>query len=308
MSDVVLAVDLGGTNMRMATVCRDGTIIQQVKHPTPKPCTPEALIGQSGQMADDCRVGLKPEMRVVGVAYGVPANVTFDGVLRRLPNLPLLEGHDLKSALVAKFGVPATIENDATAAAIGEHWLGASKGVRDVIMITLGTGVGGGIILNGEPFHGADGTAGKLGHICVEPDGHPCGCGSHGCIEQYASATAIERMATEAGLATTTSFEVYEAAEKGDERARVVFKKMGTALGLMLAGLINCLNPEMIVIGGGAATAWDAFIGHVTDEIAIRAFDEPAATAKIVRSTLGDDAGILGAARTAFLRGQNRKQ
>jgi len=226
-------------------------------------------------------------MRVGGVAYGVPANVTFDGVLRRLPNLPLLESLDLKTALFAKFGVPATIENDATAAAIGEHWLGASKEASDAIMITLGTGVGGGIILNGEPFRGIDGTAGKLGHICVEPDGHPCGCGSHGCIEQYASATAIERMAQEGGLATTTSLEVYEAAKNGDDRALAVFQKMGTYLGITLGGLINIFNPDMIVIGGGAAAAWDAFIGHVTDEIAIRAFDEPAVTTKIVRSTLG---------------------
>lgn len=301
MNEVVLAVDLGGTNMRMAAVRPDGTVLHTARQPTPKPFTPEGLIDLSGTMADECRANLGADDRVIGIAFGVPANVTGDGILRRLPNIPALEGMDLKNALVAKFALPVTIENDATTAAIGEHWLGASKDVKDSVMITLGTGVGGGIIINGEPLRGVDGTAGKLGHICVEPDGHPCGCGSRGCVEQYASATAIERMATEAGLDTTTSFEVYEAAKKGDERARAVFQKMGRYLGIMLAGQINALNPAMIVIGGGAAAAWDAFIDHVNDEIRARAFDELAKSAKVVRGTLGDDAGILGAARSAFL-------
>ncbi len=305
MRDVVLAVDLGGTNMRMAAVGRDGKVLHLARHPTPKPFTPEGLIDLSERMADECRDNIGDGDSVVGIAYGVPANVTWDGVLRRLPNLPQLEGMDLKAALIAKFNLPVTLENDATAAAIGEHWLGAAKGIGHAVMVTLGTGVGGGIISDGKPLRGVDGTAGKLGHICVEPEGHPCGCGSRGCVEQYASATAIERMAAEFGLDTMNSFEVYQAAEKGDERARGVFKKMGSYLGIALAGLIDGFNPGVIVIGGGAAAAWDAFIDHVNDEIAARAFPEPAASAKVVRGKLGDDAGILGAARSAFLETNN---
>ena len=224
-----------------------------------------------------------------------------DGVLTKLPNLPSLNGMNLKAALTDRFSLPVTLENGATAAAIGENWLGASKGVDDSILITLGTGVGGGVIINGEPHRGKDGTADEIGHICVEPDGHPCGCGSHGCVKQYACATAIVRMAKESGLEITTSLEVYESAQRGDEIARSVFQKMGRYLGITLAGLVNTLNPEMIVLGGGVAAGMDAFIEPLKAEILARAFREPAERAKIVRSELGDNAGFLGAARSAFL-------
>jgi glucokinase len=304
----VLAVDLGGTNMRMAAVATDGTRFpadddnrkSDLKIPTPKESGPAGLLEAFEHLANKCRTFLPEGSQVVGVAAGVPANVGPDGILKNLPNLRSLEGMDLKSDLAAKFGVPATIENDATAAAIGENWLGASKDVGDSIMITLGTGVGGGIIINNEPIRGIDGTAGKLGHMCVEPDGHPCKCGSNGCIEQYASATAIKRMAEENGLGSIDSFEVYKAAQSGDKSAQAVFKKMGRLLGIHLGSLANALNPEMIVIGGGAAAAWDAFIGHVTTELKYRAFNEPADRIQIVRGQLGDNAGILGAAKSAF--------
>ena len=301
MNDVVLAVDLGGTNIRMAAVKSDGTILHHAKHPTPPNLSPERLLDLTAELADECRTGLAADSTVVGIAFAPPANVTADGVLHNLPNIPGLDGYDLKTGLTQKLGLPATIENDATAAAIGENWLGASRDVNSSIIVTLGTGVGGGIIIDGKPLRGPDGGAGKIGHICVEPDGHPCGCGSRGCVEQYASATAIERMALEAGMTTSNSHEVYDAYRKGDERATDVFQKMGRYLGIMLGGLVNALNPEMIVIGGGVAAAWDAFHEHARREIDYRAFPEPAKRAHLVRGELGDDAGILGAARSAFL-------
>ncbi|MFN0280187.1 MAG: ROK family protein [Pyrinomonadaceae bacterium] len=299
-NDIVLAIDLGGTNLRMAAVGADGTIFANARTKTPKNNGPAGLLDAIGKLADECRVALNADQKVVGFGAGIPANIV-NGPISGLPNFREIEGMNLGSELEAKFGVPAVLENDATAAAIGENWLGASKDVRDSVMITLGTGVGGGIIINNEPLRGIDGTAGKLGHICVEPDGHPCKCGSRGCIEQYASATAIERMASEAGLDVTTSFEVYKLAQSGDAVAREVFQKMGRYLGITLAGLANALNPEMIVIGGGAASSWDAFIDSLTAELHHRAFKEPAARVQIVRGKLEDDAGILGAARSAFL-------
>src|ERR1043166_6543091 len=210
-TDIVLAVDLGGTNLRMAAVGRDGKIFSHAKTESHNANDPKKLIDALITLADECRSTLTEPYKLVGIGAGVPANRT-DGVLQTLPNLPGLEGMNLKADLEAQFSVPAIIENDATAAAIGENWLGASKDVRDSIMITLGTGVGGAIIINNDPLRGIDGTAGKLGHICVEPDGHPCGCGSHGCIEQYASATAIVRMARESGLNVSTAYDVYELA------------------------------------------------------------------------------------------------
>ncbi len=323
-NDVVLAVDLGGTNLRMAAVGSDGRIFSHAKTETEKANEPASLLAALSSLADECRAALAADQRVIGIGAGVPANITPEGVLHNLPNLQALEGMSLKAELETKFALPIVLENDATAAAIGENWLGASKDVRDSIMITLGTGVGGGIIINNEPLRGIDGTAGKLGHICVEPEGHPCGCGSNGCIEQYASATAIERMAREAGLDVSTSFEVYQIAtgsqdsvvlfsenphfairnpQSAKAAAQAVFKKMGRYLGITLGGLVNALNPEMIVIGGGAAAAWDAFIDHLTTELHYRAFNEPADRVQIVRGTLDDNAGILGVARSVFPKG-----
>jgi len=189
-------------------------------------------------------------------------------------------------------------------------------------MITLGTGVGGGIILAGKIWHGAIGMAGELGHIMVEPEGHPCGCGSRGCVEQYASATAIRRMAQEAiaaghapGLALAAqanknfdSQTVYDLAMKGDEPARRIFHKAGWALGVMLAGLINTLNLPVLVIGGGAAAGWEAFAPAMMEEVSVRSYVYKTTAAvpgeiagprntAILRATLGSDAGLIGAAR-----------
>ncbi len=302
MDNVVLAADLGGTNLRMAAVASDGAILHTARIGTPKGVSPEQLIETIEQLANECRSSIGISAATVGIAVGAPANINSDGVLQNLPNLPTLSGMDLKGDLETAFDLPATIENDATAAAIGENWLGASKDVNDSILVTLGTGVGGGIIINNRPIRGIDGTAGKIGHICVEPEGVPCGCGSRGCIEQYASATAMARMAREAGCDATVSVDVYNAAMQGDPRAASVFQSMGRYLGITLAGLINALNPEMIIIGGGAAAGWDMFIGPLDAEVKARAFSEPVERVKIVRSVLGDDAGILGVARSAFLK------
>ncbi len=313
MIDVVLAVDLGGTNLRMAAVDRDGRILAVARTSSEKEMTPGDLLNALGGLAVECGAD-EPDRRVIGFGVGVPANFNTEGVLTHVTNLPKLTGMNLKAELAAKFGVPVVLENDATAATIGENWLGASKDTNNSIMLTLGTGVGGGIIINNEPYRGIDGTAGRLGHINVEPDGHPCGCGSRGCIEQYASATAIVRMAREKGLEVQTSLDVYKLATAESEpgaiatgssqaAAQDVFKTMGRYLGITLGSLINALNPEMIVLGGGVATGLDAFIGHVNSEVDYRAFHEPAARAQIVKGQLKDNAGILGAARSAFLTG-----
>ena len=296
MNNIVLAADLGGTNLRIAAVDSVGTILHLTKRPVPKGVLPDQLMDLIREMAGECGT-------FDAVAFTAPAPVAkdFDGILTKLPNLPSLVGMNLKSALADLFHLPVTIENDATAAAIGEHWIGATRGVENSICVTLGTGIGGGIIINNEPLRGKDGTGGEIGHICVEPDGRPCGCGSHGCVEQYASATAIERMAVESGMNVSTSAQVYEAWVAGDKQAEAVFNTMGRYLGIMLAGLANALNPEMIVICGGVTAGWDAFAGRVESEIATRAYPVVATRARLVRGQLHDNAGLLGAARSAFL-------
>jgi glucokinase len=298
MNKVVYAADVGGTNIRLAAVTERGDILGVSRRQTPFDLSAgelvELLIGCTEEL------GSTHEIRPVGMGIGVPANVGPDNVLRHLPNIPSLEGADIIATLSEKLGLHVVLENDAIATCIGEAWLGASRGTSTSIMVTLGTGVGGGIIVNGEALRGPDGGAGKIGHICVEPEGHPCGCGSRGCIEQYASATALARMANEAGIAVGSSLDLFERFESGDLKAAGVFHEMGRYLGITVGGLVNTFNPDVIVIGGGVAAAWNAFIDPLVAEIRYRAFSEPAARARVVRSTLADNAGILGAARSAF--------
>ena len=303
MNNLVYAADLGGTNLRMAAVDSSGSIRHLTKKPVPCGVSPEQLMALIHDMSVECRAPASETDHFSAVAFTAPSPVAkdFDGVLTKLPNLPTITGMNLKEELHKLFGLPVFIENDATAAGIGENWIGATKGVENAVCVTLGTGIGGGIIINGEPLRGKDGTGGEIGHICVEPDGHPCGCGSHGCVEQYASATALVRMAREAGLNCNTALDLYTIWQAGDKNAAAVFHKMARYLGIMLAGLMNALNPEMIVICGGVTNGWDAFITPLNDEIFARAYKVAATRATVVRGTLGDNAGIVGAARSAFL-------
>lgn len=300
MTRHVLAGDLGGTHLRLAVVNEEGRIVTPViKRRHPEAVSPDALIELIQTMA-----GELSHVTYDAVAVGAPSPAAkdFDGVLTKLPNLPSVTGMNLITALADAFSLPVTVENDATAAAIGEAWIGATRGTLNSICLTLGTGIGGGLILNGEPHRGPDGSAGEIGHFTVEPDGNPCNCGSRGCIEQYASATAVVRMAAENGLVRENSEQVYQDRQNGDERAEAVFTSMGRYLGIVLAGLINTLNPDAVVICGGASAAWDAFYPSLRNEIDHRAYPAPAARAHVVRGELGDNAGIIGVARSAFLR------
>lgn len=310
MKKIVLAADLGGTNLRMAAVTRDGGLLYRARIDTPISGTPADITHAIVRLAHECLEAAGGEARSSPIGIAVPALVnSSEGRIVSCPNLPRLNGFNLSSTIAESLNVPVFLENDAIAAAIGEHWLGASREVQSSICVTLGTGVGGGIILNGIPLRGIDGTAGEIGHICVEPNGFKCGCGSFGCLEQYASGTAVVRMTSDlAGdfpdsilrnKNPITPLEVFIAGNSGDKLALEIFRRVGFYLGIALAGLVNVLNPEVIVIAGGTAGGWDLFIKELRDEIQKRAFQQPAERVKIVRAGLGDDAGILGVARLA---------
>lgn len=312
MNNIVLATDLGGTNLRIAAISSKGTILYRAKHETPKTERSDEIVGAIMQAADECRQAVEKKGKITAIALAVPATINAaEGVIMKAPNLPALDGFRLSATLTNELNLPVILENDANAAAIGENWLGASKGFQSSICVTLGTGVGGGIVLNGQILRGIDGTAGEIGHICVEPSGAPCGCGSRGCVEQYSSATAIARLTLELeshypkselqNKPRVTALDVYEAGKAGDELALEVFRQVGFYLGIALADLVNVLNPEVIVIGGGVSAGWDLFIHHVQAQIRNRAFREPAERAKLIRAKLGDDAGILGAAKLALI-------
>ena len=220
--------------------------------------------------------------RSAGIGIGVPGTIDIKtGMLRESPNLPGWSESPVQAQIEKLLGTRVILENDANAAALGEKWLGAARGVDDMVMLTLGTGVGGGIVLKGRIWHGMTGMAGEFGHMTVEPEGPPCGCGNRGCVEQYASATAVVRMAKEAiasgrapALASAANSDpefsaraVYNLAIQGDEEAKKIFARVGRGLGICIANLVNAFNLPMYVVGGGVASAWEAFSPFVFHEL-----------------------------------------
>lgn len=334
MSDFAIGVDLGGTNLRIAALDVTGHLIEKVTLGT------KIALGRARVLDDMCdsikRLSEKyrNNSRLIGIGIGVPGIIDMDsGMIRESPNLPGWSDTAVRVEVERRLGTRVILENDANAAGFGEMWLGAARNVRDMAMVTLGTGVGGGLIFESRIWHGMNGMAGELGHTVVEPNGVRCGCGNLGCVEQYASATAVVRMAKEAialghapALAQAASSDpefsakvVYNLAIQGDEAARSIFREVGRALGILLANMINVLNLPMYVIGGGASSAWEAFAPSIFEELRQRslvyaatappsqATGNEGASAQVdvkvnrntivTRAVLGSDAGLYGAAR-----------
>jgi glucokinase len=307
--NLIFAADLGGTHLRAAIVDRKGRIHSRFKQNTPQVADANAIV--------DAVVGAVHEFQnqnaeISAVSLVVPGTVKVEeGAVVKAPNLPCLDGFRLAAALSSRLDLPAFLENDANAAAVGEMWQGAAVGCKTIICLTLGTGVGGGIILDGKLWRGVDGAAAEIGHMCVDPfGGVACTCGSRGCLEVFASATAIVRMTREAsprypdsilqGKEDLTAEMIFDAGKQDDELALEIFRRMGVYLGIGLANLINILNPEMIVIGGGVVNGWALFEKDMHQQVEERAFPLLAARVQIVRAKCGDDAGLLGAARLAL--------
>lgn len=311
----VFAADLGGTHLRAATVDEAGRIHFRLKHPTPRADSADEIVRSLVSAVQECEdqtATRQSGKKITAISIAVPGTVNVkEGLVVKAPNLGCLDGFPLARILSEELKRPATLENDANAAAMGEMWRGAGRGRSTIVCVTLGTGVGGGIILDEKLWRGVDGAAAEIGHMCVDPfGGVACGCGSRGCLEVYASATAIVRMAREASPrypesrlqvdANLTGETIYAAGIAGDELALEVFRRMGVYLGIGLANLINIINPEMIVIGGGVMNGWELFEKYMHQQVAERAFPLLAARVKIVRAECGDDAGLLGAARLGF--------
>ena len=315
MADRVIGIDIGGTNLRGALVDSEGNVLNRMQILSQADEGIDQLISNLSDFIKDISQG----HHVKDIGVGIPGIIdSKNGIITEAPNILNVNDYPLREVLDNKLGggINVVIENDANSAALGEWWMGAAKDVDSMIMITLGTGVGGGIVLDGKLWTGADGMAGEIGHITIYPDGARCNCGNFGCLESYASATAIRRMVHE-GLeddSLVTSLRestkdveiedipkiVMEAATAGDSFSIHIWEKVGEALGIGIASLVNLLNIEMIVIGGGVSNAWDLFIDKINSEAQKRAFRGPMKTAKIKRTHLKDDAGILGTSYLAL--------
>lgn len=296
MKDYTIGLDLGGTNLRAAAIDARGTMVAKVNGATNLSEGRQVVVTDMIQAIRSLRDQLG-RASLCGIGVVVPGFINFDeGVIVKSNNLSTLEGFPFRDRLEESLETPVLLENDANAAALGEKWMGAGRDVDDLVLLTLGTGIGGGVISGGKILHGFMGMAGELGHITVVPNGNPCGCGNRGCMEKHASAQAISVMARLSGLGDITSEECFHLAQTGNGKAQAVFGAMGEALGLGLAMLVNIFNFPLYLIGGGAVAAWDQFAPHMLAEIRWRSVTFRGTHTRIEKATLGSEAGLFGAA------------
>lgn len=308
-----VGIDVGATNFRLGVVSEDGRILS--KH--------MAVVGQARRPKDIAFL-LKRHLdelsmeypNIIGVGAGIPGIVDHkSGVVYKSPHyLEWVDAH-FKKIFEDAFRMSVVLDNDANMAALGEGWMGAAKGLENYVMVTLGTGVGGGIVVDGQLWHGDMGFAGEIGHMVLDFGGRPCPCGGRGCFEMYASASGLsnliantkdadrKRLASAVGsdFSRVTPELLYELARDGDIFSSVIWKKFGAYLGAGLASVVNVTGIFNVVIGGGIVRAWDFFIGEAEKEFRKRIYKETASHVKLLRAELLDDAGILGAAREVFV-------
>jgi glucokinase len=334
MPDFSIGVDLGGTNLRIAAISTEGQLLEKITLGVKVALGRDHVIGEMCDAILRLTEQYRGSGRFVGAGIGVPGIIDMEtGMMRKSANLPGWSDYPVRDEIERRLGARVFLENDANVAALGEKWLGAARDVDNMAMVTLGTGIGGAIILNGKIFYGMNGMAGEFGHVTVEPNGVLCGCGNRGCAERYASATAVVRMAREAidsgqapALARAASSDaefsaksIYNLAIQGNEDAQRIFHRFGVALGMLMADLVNILNLDMFVIGGGVISAWDAFAPAMFAEMRERSLvyaatapEDPLGKKEgasawianytrkktiITRALLGSDAGLYGAAR-----------
>src|SRR6478672_1564398 len=292
----VIGIDLGGTAIKLGRFREDGTCLQSLTVPTPQPASPTDVL----KAMVEAIAQLDPNQEAIALGVGTPGPVDASARISQVA-INLADWHDVPLAdwLEEKTGLPTTLGNDANCAGLGEAWLGAGRKFRNLIMLTLGTGVGGAIILDGKLFTGHQGAAGELGLITLNPDGPPCNSGNQGSLEQYVSIQAIRR---QTGLEPS---ELGHRAKAGDPQALQFWQQYGQLLGTGLASLIYILTPEAIVIGGGISASAEFFFPTVLVEIEQRVLWSSRNGLQLLKAELGNQAGMVGAAKLAW---QNKVQ
>ncbi len=313
----VIAVDIGGTKIMTALFSADGKMQTKSVHPTLAQQGVDAVVARLISGIKDILPDNVPlsQLGVISIACAGGIDTAKGIVVTPSPNLPGWAGLPLSQIIKKKTGVVTHIVNDASAAALGEQRYGVGKGVKNLVLFTLGTGIGGGIIIDSKLYLGARGGAAELGHMTVEANGLKCGCGNTGCLEMYASGTAISRDAISrlrrgdksslvdiAGgkIDKITAEMVGQAARGGDKLAQDVITRAAFYLGVGMVNIVNIFNPEMVVIGGGMAALGEMFIAPGRQMVAERSFSINAQSARVVIGSLGNEAGVYGAAAYVF--------
>lgn len=307
-----IGVDVGGTKVAAGVVSPEGKLLNEVRYPTDND-SPEELMDGILTAVSEVRRGFE----VAGVCLAAPGFVmTAENKVIFAPNLRAIIGIPIKDRLEPEVGLPVTVENDANAAAWGEFRFGVGAQVDHLVFITLGTGVGGGVISHDVLLRGAQGAGGELGHVTLNPAGPRCGCGNHGCLEALASGTAITRNARKVARERPESAlgrlaaerevvgeDVTKLARAGDEAAKGVLEEAGRWLGIGVAGFVNVFNPEVVAVGGGVAEAGDLILAPARREVRLRAQRPSRDLARVEKATLGPKSGMIGAA--ALARGED---
>jgi glucokinase len=288
MINQVIGIDLGGTAIKLGRFLQDGTCLETISLPTPQPANPQPVVKAIAQGVQ--QLNLNRTCKAIGLGMPGPTDKARR-IARKSINLPGWDDVPVADWLEAQTGLPTALENDANCAAIGEAWLGAGRAFTDFILLTLGTGVGGGIFLDGKLFTGRDGAAGELGLITLNPNGYPCRSGNQGSLEQYASIGSIQRQTGQEPAA------MGRLAQEGDLAALEFWQDYGRVLGAGLASLVYVLTPEAIIIGGGISASCEFFLPSTLAEIRRRVVSPSRVGLQLLPAELGNQAGMLGAAK-----------
>jgi len=315
----VLAIDLGGTKIAAALIAPDNRVMDKAHSPTLVSEGPQPVIDRIFSMIDRLlSQGNTDPAQLYGIAIAAAGAIdTNKGLVTSSPNLPGWTDVPLRDMVRKRYGADTCLINDANAAALAEHRLGAGRGTANLIYLTVSTGIGGGIIVNGELYSGISGCAGELGHMTIDANGPECSCGNNGCLEVLASGTAVAGEAkrrieqgensrltdiVSGNLEAITAEKIATAAREGDQLAREVISRAATYLGVGMVNLVNIFNPEMIIVGGGLSKMGELLLAPAREVVKQRAFQLCAGAVRIVTAELGDEAGVLGAAIYARLK------
>jgi glucokinase len=300
----VLALDIGGTKLAAGVVDSSGVSHSFLVEPSQADEGPDATLDRLFDLGRRAVAESKvewPEIGAVGIGCGGPLD-SERGILIAPPHLPGWRNVPVSELALRAYERPVTLENDATAAAAGEHRWGAGAGTDNMVYLTISTGVGGGVVIGGNLYRGAAGNGGELGHVTVDWHGRICrGCGRRGCLEAYVSGTSIAERAREAGFDVETAEEVAAAARAGDELAGRVWDETVEALACGLTSIVNLFEPELVVLGGGVVRSGEQLLGPVREAVRAMAIG-PAASAKVVATAFGDRVGVVGAAAVVYDR------
>ncbi len=307
----VVGIDLGGTFYKVGLVdINNGEILKKSEYPTNVNEKPEEVVRRMGESVKDIISGID-KSQILGVGIGSPGSIDHDkGIVKFSPNFPGWINFELADTLKKNIDLDVFVENDANAFVLGEAWFGAGKGYKHIVALTLGTGVGGGVISHGVLITGKDGIGTELGHVVVEPNGPLCGCGNYGCLEALASATAIIRMAHEGKKKYPESLifksekvdakAVIDSARNGDQLGLLILERVVNALSIGIANFIHIFNPDVVIVGGGVSKAGDILFEPVRKKVEHLVMPSFKGTYQILQSPLVENAGIFGAASTVL--------